>query len=114
MLKIFFFRLNIDNKGAKFSIEMQHKDEGLRELFFEQFKALKVVLDDNIREELIWEEKVFNQNNQPISGIFSDLNKVSIYNEKDWTSIFQFFEKRMIGLHTFWVEFEEVFKDLEK
>jgi len=83
-------------------------------LFFDQFKALKVVLEDNVREELIWEQKAFNQNNQPISGIFSDLNNVSIYKEKDWPSIFHFFEKRMIGLHTFWVEFEEVFKDLEK
>jgi len=113
-VKDIFFRLNIDNKSATFSIEMQHKDEGLRELFFEQFKELKAVLEDNIREELIWEAKAYNQNNQPISGIFSDLNKVSIYNEKDWPSIFIFFEKRMIGLHTFWVEFEEIFKDLEK
>jgi hypothetical protein len=113
-VKDIFFRLNIDNKSATFSIEMQHKDEGLRELFFEQFKELKVVLEDNIREELIWEQKAFNQNNQPISGIFCDLNNVSIYNKDDWQSIFQFFEKRMVGLHTFWVEFEEIFKDLEK
>jgi hypothetical protein len=93
---------------------MQQKDEGVRELFFEQFNELKIVLAYNIQEELIWEKKAFNQNNQAISGLFSDLNNVSIYNEKDWPSIFLFFEKRMIGLHTFWVEFEEIFKDLEK
>lgn len=113
-VKDIFFRLNIDNKSATFSIEIQHKDEGLRELFFEQFEELKVVLYDNIREDLIWEPTAYNQNNQRISTIYSELNKVSIYNRDDWQSIFQFFEKRMIGLHTFWVEFEEIFKDLEK
>ena len=90
-VKDIFFRLNVDNKAATFSIEMQHKDEGLRELFFEQFNELKIVLAYNIQEELIWEKKAFNQNNQAISGLFSDLNNVSIYNEKDLPSIFLFF-----------------------
>lgn len=113
-VKDIFFRLNINNKSATFSIEIQHKDEGVREFFFEQFKELKLVLIDNIKEELIWEMATFNQNNQPISSIYSELNNVSIYNKNDWQSIFVFFEKRIVGLHTFWSEFEEIFKDLEK
>jgi len=113
-VKDIYFRLDVTNKKATFSLELQHKNDGIRELFFEQFKELKVVLEDNIKADLIWEEVAFNSFNQPMSSISEELNNVSIYNRDDWTQIFHFFEKRMIGVHTFWVEFQEIFKDLEK
>ena len=90
-VKDIFFRLNITNKTATFSIEIQHKEEGMRELFFEQFKELKGVLNDNIREDLIWEDLTYNKNNQPICSIYSELENVSIYNRDDWQKVFVFF-----------------------
>ncbi|MBL4669280.1 MAG: DUF4268 domain-containing protein [Flavobacteriales bacterium] len=113
-VKDLFFRLNITSEKATFSIELQHKDDGIRALFFEQFKELKIVLEGNIKGDLIWEENGFNYFNEPISLISSELDNVSIYNRNDWQQIFYFFEQRMVGLHTFWVEFEEIFKELEK
>lgn len=113
-VKDIYFRLNIDNHKASVSIELQHKDDGIRSLIFEQFKELKIVLEDNVKGDLIWNDVTFNHFNHPISSISEELNDVSIYNRDDWQNVFQFFEKRMVGLHTFWIEFQEIFKDLEK
>ena len=111
--KNLYFRLNITEEKAFFAIELQHKDDGIRELFYAQFLELKTVLNDHIGEELKWEEVTFNQFNQPVSSIGSELPNVSIYNKEDWQKTFQFFEKRMVGLHEFWTEFQDIFKQLE-
>ena len=113
-VKDIYFRLSITNKQASIAIELQHKDDGIRELMFDQFKELKVILEDNVNGELIWNGVTFNRFNQPISSISEELTNVSKYNRDDWQATFQFFEKRIVGFHTFWVEFQEIFKDLEK
>lgn len=112
-IKDLYFRLNITDHSAQFSIELQHKDDGIRELFYEQFLELKTVLSDNVRGDLKWKEVTFNQFNHPVSSISEELESVSIYNKEDWQKTFQFFEKRMVGLHEFWLEFHEIFKNLE-
>ena len=113
-VKDVFFRLDISPKKAKFSIEMQHYDDGIRALFYEQFLELKGVIKGTIGEDLIWEADSFNNFNQPASTIYCELVDVSVYKRDDWKKTFQFFEKRMLGLHEFWEEFQEIFKNLEK
>ena len=112
-VKDIYVRLNITNKNATFAIELQHKDDGIRELIFEQFKALKKPISTNVDGNLLWNDVGFNDTNQPISSITETLNNVSIYNKEDWQQVFFFFEKRIIGFHTFWIEFSELFKELE-
>ena len=112
-IKDLYFRLNLTQQKAIFSIELQHKDDGIRELFYEQFLELKAVLNDSVNGELVWEEIKFNQFNHPVCCMHSELENVSIYKKEDWLSVFQFFEKKMVGLHEFWLEFQEIFKQLE-
>ena len=112
-VKDVYFRLSMDTSKAEFAIEVQHKDDGIRELFYQQFLELKKLIDTNIGDGLNWEELSFNSYGSPISKISVVLENKSIYNKDDWTSVFHFFEKRMAGLHDFWLEFNEVFKDLE-
>lgn len=112
-IKDIYFRLDLNEKKATFAIELQHNNDGIRELYYEQFLELKTVLSSNIGEKLIWKEVEFNQFNHPMSTIYAELPDVSIYNKNNWQEVFQFFEKRMVGLHGFWVEFKEIFKQLD-
>jgi hypothetical protein len=113
-VKDVFFRLDISPKRAKFSIEIQHADEGIRALFYEQFLELKAVIERKVGKDLIWEDQSFNNFNQPACSISCELENVSVYKKEDWQKTFQFFEKKMVGLHKFWEEFQEIFKNLEK
>ena len=112
-IKDVYFRLDINPKKAAFAIELQHTDDGIRALFYEQFIELKTMLNNHVDNQLIWEELAFNKYQQPISRMYIELPDVSIYNKDDWQSAFQFFEKKMTGLHEFWEEFSEIFKNLE-
>ena len=112
-IKDLYFRLSINEKSASFAIELQHKDDGIRELFYEQFLELKGVLESHVGADLIWKEVTFNEFNQPISKIYVPFENVSLYRKEDWQKAFQFFEKRIVGLHKFWIEFNEIFKNLE-
>jgi hypothetical protein len=113
-VKDVFFRLDITPKKARFSIEIQHADDGIRELFYDQFLELKGVIGGTVGEDLIWEKESFNNFSQPASSIYCELDNVSVYKREDWQKTFQFFEKKMVGLHKFWEEFQEIFKNLEK
>mgnify|MGYP000625083567 CR=1 FL=1 len=65
-------------------------------LFFEQFEELKSIIEERLQQTLIWEASAYNANNQHTSIIYSELDKVSIYNREDWRKTFQFFEKRIV------------------
>jgi len=112
-IKDLYFRLDLTSKKATFSIDLQHVDDGIRELFYEQFTELKVVLHDAVGEELIWDEIVFNEFEKPVSKIHVELENVNIYNKNDWQEVFGFFEKRIVGLHRFWLDFNEIFIQLQ-
>ena len=47
------FRMEADNKKASIAIELSHKDEDIRHLYFEQFLQLKAILSQALEEEWI-------------------------------------------------------------
>ncbi len=112
-IKDLYFRLNATNKKVSFAIELQHKDEGIRELFFDQFLELKTVLEDNFNYPLTWEKNDLNDFNIPISSIKIEYGGVNIFDKNTWQEAFMFMEKNMLSIHEFWGDFKDVFKQLE-
>ena len=112
-IKDVYFRLNVDNKEAIFAIELQHQDEGIRELFFEQFQELKVVLEENFKHELIWDSKTINYFGIPISKIGCSYQGISVFDKNSWKDTFIFLEENITAIHHFWEDFHEVFKQLD-
>ncbi len=111
-VKDIYFRLEVDKKKAFFSFDLQHKDDGLRELFYEQFTELKAVITDSFEDELTWEQ----QYETPYginSRIYTELEGVSVFNKNDWATIFPFLERNIVSAHDFWEDFGEIFKNLE-
>lgn len=111
-IKDLYFRLEFIDNEARFSIELQHPDS-IRELFYEQFLELKALLEDTIQTKLIWEELYINEFDKAISRMYIVLPDVNLYNKNDWGKVFAFFDGKMVKLHTFWVEYKEIFKNLE-
>lgn len=108
-----YFRLNADKTTATFAIEIQHKDEGIRSLFFDQFVELKTVLNDSFSEPLTWERESINDFKLPISKIGSVCSDVNVFDKNTWKTAFQYLEKNITEIHEFWEDFNEIFKNLE-
>ena len=111
-VKDIYFRLDVTKSLAYFSFDLQHKDEGLRELFYEQFIELRGVINSSFEYELTW-KPVFESEFGSVARIYTELEGVSIFNKNDWGIIFSFLEKNIVAAHDFWEEFGEIFKNLE-
>jgi len=43
-VKELYIRMEFDGKGARLCLDLQHRDESIRELFYEQFIELRAVM----------------------------------------------------------------------
>lgn len=112
-IKDVYFRLNADKTKATFAIEIQHKDEGIRNLFFDQFEELKGVLNDSFENPLTWERETLNDFKIPVSKIGCVYAGINVFDKNTWRDAFHFMEKNIINAHEFWNDFNEIFKQLE-
>ncbi len=100
--KDIYFRMNADNKKASVAIELTHKDEDIQALYVEQFKTLKPILHEALREEWIWRLHTRDEHGKVISRIYKQIENVSIFKKEDWPELISFFKPRMIALDEFW------------
>ena len=111
-IKHTYVRLFVDDKLAKVYIELQHKDDEIRALYFEQFKQLKSPFE-HIVGIWNWEENSYNEINQPSSRIEKEIQDVNIFDKNTWSKIFHFYEENLVKFDAFWVDFKDIFKQLD-
>lgn len=101
-IKHVHFKMEAENRKARISIEISHYDTGIQELFFEQFKELKNILQNQLNEEWEWQLHYFDNEGKTISRIYAELENASIFNREDWPKLISFFKPRIIALDEFW------------
>jgi len=111
-LKSIRFKIEADKKSSSICIDIVSSDSGVREVFFEQFEELKILLSKKM-DRLIWEKNYRIDSGVYISRIYTELIGPSINEESQWGDIYLFFEKNLVALHEFWEISQEVFRDLE-
>lgn len=111
-VKDIYFRLSADKRSASVAIEIQHKDAGLRELFYEQFEELQLLIHSTTETEWIWEREYYNEAGVPMCRIWVELEGANIYEKDDWGKIFRFFKKHLVALDEVWGDAIEIFQDL--
>ena len=72
-----YVRLFSNSNMAKIYIELQHKDDEIRSLYFEQFKQLKSAFESCVGS-WIWIEYAQNELNQSSSRIEKEIQNVNI------------------------------------
>jgi plasmid rolling circle replication initiator protein Rep len=101
-LKNVYFRMKADKRSAAIAIELVHPDAGIQELFFEQFKEYKNILQSALDETWQWELHGTDEFGKTISRICKQIDCVSIFNKNDWPTLISFFKPRIIALDEFW------------
>jgi len=96
------FKMQADNKSAYIAIELNQHDAGIQELYFEQFKELRALLEQETGEEWIWSLHTYDESGKQVSRIYTALEGVSILRRDDWPALISFFKPRMIALDSFW------------
>lgn len=109
-VKNVFFRMNAEQDKSIISIDITHKDEQARAIYYEQFKALKVLFSDYTKEDWVWEQNSFNEYQIPFAQISISLIGLSVFNQQNWPEIISFLKPRIIALDQFWVDVKPIFE----
>ena len=90
-IKHLYFKMQAENRSASIAIEITHPDAGIQELFYEQFKELKIILTNALQEDWEWDLHTTDEYGKTISRIYKQLDGASIFNRNDWPALISFF-----------------------
>lgn len=112
-IKDFSFKFYVDNKKAQVLIDIEHRSDEKRIIYFEKLESLKTVLEDDFVKDLVFEKNYTLENGKKISRIWVEKTDVSVSNRKYWDAIFDFFFEKMNALEMFYFEYGDYIRDLE-
>lgn len=110
-IKDFYVRTEVDQHGARFCLDYQNKDEGIRTLLWEQLEEFSSLLNKHLDRPIIW---VWEKENAiiPSFRLYTEQTGVSFYNKADWDAIYAFFKTQLVAFDEFWEDFSDPIKAL--
>lgn len=112
-VKDFSFKFYVDNKKAQVLIDIEHRNDEKRTIYFEKLESLKSILEDDFVKDLVFERNFVLENGKTISRIWVEKSGVSVSNRKYWDEIFDFFNEKMHAVEMFYLEYGDYIRDLE-
>lgn len=112
-LKPLFFRMEADESAARMCIDVQFMNDGIREVYFEQFQEFENILKKSLGEDLKFVKDYEHWNGKTISRIYTELPNVNIFDKNDWEKMQSFLVEKFLLVDEFWLEFCEVFYALK-
>ena len=106
------FRMHADNKKASIAIELNHKDKGIQQIYFEQLQQFKNLFTSIVQENWSWQLHTHDEHGKIISRISTEKSGVSIFQKSDWPQLISFFKPRIIALDEFWSQVKYAFESL--
>jgi hypothetical protein len=112
-IKDFSFKFYVDNKKAQVLIDIEHRNNDIRNAYFEKLESLKNILAEEFITDLVYEQNHVLENGKTISRIWVEKLGVSVSNRNYWDEIFSFYNEKMSALELFYSEYDDFIKDIE-
>jgi hypothetical protein len=112
-IKDFSFKFYVDNKKAQVLIDIEHRNDEKRIVYFEKLESLKSILEDDFVKDLVFEKNFVLENGKTIGRVWVEKTGVSVSNKNYWDEIFTFFNEKMHNIEMFYLEYGDYIRDLE-
>lgn len=112
-IKDLYFRLHADQEGVGISIDIQHRDPDLREVFYDQWWELETMLHTKTGHPWTWTREYHLPTGESIARIYHTQGGLNLYEKADWKAMFAFFEWHILALDEIWGDAYDIFKDLQ-
>ena len=109
---VYFRMLTLPYVGL--AIDIQHKDEEIRRLIFDQFVELGRLLAAEWGEEATFEKNTSYDSGEAISRISIHLENVSFFDQNHWPEIMNWYQEKLLGLDRFWETVGDIVKELAR
>lgn len=109
-------RINLfaDGKQSLVALDFEHKNEGMRELHFEQILECKTVMTKCFEHcALEWHPQFERENGKHIARVCTEPIKSNLYDEAQWPTMYEYLKKGIQSMDVFWVEFGAIYDDLQ-
>ncbi|MFD0975456.1 DUF4268 domain-containing protein [Salinimicrobium gaetbulicola] len=103
-------KFTFERKYAQVSIDIVAEDPLIREYYFEKLESLKTILESEYLPEAIFDREYELPEGKIISRIYTQKDKVSIYNKKDWPLVKDFLYQKMTLMEEFFNDFSDFIK----
>ena len=110
-IKGLYFRI-LTHPEVAIAIDLQFKDDSIRELVFDQFVELKRLLASEWEEEPLFEKDLLYTSGESLSRISVSLNEAYFFDQKQWPVITAWLEEKLVGLDSFWDHTGDILKEL--
>ena len=101
-----------DKKEATVCLDIEHSDELMNLLYYDQLLSLKSLLEAEL-PEVIFDDTYELENGKIIHRIYVPFEeKFNIHNKNTWRACYEFFVEKMAILEAFFYEYEEVIKNV--
>lgn len=112
-IKDFSFKFYVDNKKVQVLIDIEHRNEEKRNVYFEKLESLKTILEEEFIQDLVFEKNFVLENGKINSRIWIEKSGIGFSNRNHWDAIFDFFYEKMNALELFYLEYGDYIQDLE-
>ncbi|MBN2235924.1 MAG: DUF4268 domain-containing protein [Bacteroidales bacterium] len=109
-IKALSLKFDVTNNAAQVGIEIASKGIQRQLKYYEKLQSLKNLLDTEFEHELIWNDHYQLETGKEVFRIYLEKKGMSLFNEKDWTLLFDFFYTNMTKLETWFLEYKDILK----
>jgi hypothetical protein len=101
-----------DKKEAMICLDLEHPDELMNLLYYDQLLSLKTLLETEL-PNVIYNDMYELENGKIIQRIYVPFEeKFNIHNKNTWRACYEFFVENMTKLEVFFYEYEDVIKNV--
>ena len=108
-----YIRTEVDQHGCRICIDLQFKDAGIRELFYEQFLETKTVFENTMKSPIVWNPQFEHSYGTEVARISVENNTTNLFNQEDWPEMHTFIVTHLRRVDEYWEDFGELFKTLK-
>ena len=111
-VKDIYIRMEVDSKGAALCFDVQPKDDGIRQILWEQMSELKAIMGTEMGIEADWNEESHYWNDRLISRIKWEDKTLNYFNEEDIPKIIDFLKDKLTRFDKFYQEYKDIIVNL--
>ena len=107
-VQVIYVRLEAGSKGCALHFDIQHKDDGVRQIIWEQMGELRVVMQSEMNYQSSWEENYTLPNGQTISRISWINSDLNYFKEDDIPKMYEQLKKWIVSFDRFYQEYKDI------
>ena len=108
-----YVRTEVDQHGCRVCVDLQFKNVGIRELFYEQFLETKTVFENTLESPVKWQPHFDHAYGTTVSRVSVENTTTNLYRQEDWPEMHTFIITHLKRIDEYWNDFGELFKLLK-